>query len=1196
MDVFLLQETLLPANTTFRISGYRSFFLPYVRGHTRGCAILVRNYLRCEISPNLIECGEGVEVQAVILHLPNHALNVYNIYRSHNSTLDLSELFTLAAREPVLLGGDFNSHHPFLSSPRPSNAAGRHLLEMLTDPGGLHLINDVSVPTHIMNGRLDLSLVSTHFHSTSKWSLHPTLTSDHFAICIFIEVAALPPPRLPPPAFNMRLANWSTFHATSEDLFESTQAPEVLEDQEQHIIQTILTAARSSIPLKKDHFISHRDHWIHGPRVKELNHRVNSARKAYRRDPNPQTRLYLQSVVRHVSSAKAELRNSDWISWCRGLNAHTGLREMWKRVASMYSPRPAPPPSHPDPLGEAERLAAHFASRTSSALIPPTVQARQSELAESREQDIALACTQPDETDHPFTPEELSAAMIKRKDTAPGVDGVTYSMLWNLGNTGQTHLLNIFNQSLSEGRLPEAWKSAVIQPIPKPKDPGAMRPISLLSCLSKVMERLILARLKWKVGALHPSLFAYLPKTGTADCLITMLGTLRRRGLVVFIDLEKAFELANPAAILSALARKGVRGHLLKWLRDFFTGRGASVRFQGAVSTRHKHVLGTPQGSILSPFLFNILVEGLLSVSYGPNIRLLCYADDLALVCPTRSAHRHVQVALNRLESKCKELGLKVNARKSCFMSFGMPPPNTPLLLGTAEIPRSHSHQYLGVWLDEKLSFQTHVRYLRERTVARTRVLKAIAWRGTGASFAVKRLFYIQAIRSVIDYSALCLCDLSDCLISSLEVAQNDGLRTMLFAPMWTRLHTLRAECGLPSLHHRILARTSISAAKFRRRRPEDKVSVQLLHAFQRPVSPTPDGDWLHSVADAMRKVGIDADVLAGDDLPHPDFVPPPPWQPKPFSITRPNISNPKATLPALLRQDTLRTIQNKLTPDSMAYFTDGSASEDGAAGAAFVCGALVHSWRLSNGASAFQSELHAIELALEHAATIQERNILIFTDSLSSLEAIDNPPPFKDHVRQLSHILCLLQKHASVRNTIHLHWVPGHVGIAGNERADKAARAALTNRDVTHHIPPSLSLIKSHVMSAMWRLDKEAFGNLIADGSASAAWYARATNLEPLVLPANINPSTVTRIHRLRLGFRGRNQMLLREPDPCEHCFEEERIELLHYVLRCPCTERLRFFGHQTFPCERDTAASIIGAVPLKVLAKVASMYPPPR
>ena len=231
------------------------------------------------------------------------------------------------------------------------------------------------------------------------------------------------------------------------------------------------------------------------------------------------------------------------------------------------------------------------------------------------------------------------------------------------------------------------------------------------------------------------------------------------------------------------------------------------------MSSSHEHVQGTPQGSTLSPFLFNILMEGLFSVLFDRDVHLLCHADDLALIIHRRNGFQHAPITLAQLQLRCAELGLKINLAKSKYISFGLPPPQRSLLLGEEDIDYAATHQYLGVWLNPKNNFGKQVKYLREHAAARARVLRAISHRGFRASTAIKRTYYVAAIRSIVDYCTPCLVGLALCRVSSLEVIQNDAMRAILRAPRWTRIHTLQQECGLPSLHHHILARTSVAAA-----------------------------------------------------------------------------------------------------------------------------------------------------------------------------------------------------------------------------------------------------------------------------------------------------------------------------------------------------------------------------------------------
>ena len=96
-------------------------------GGEQGCSILVHSRIPSTLVLDPASCGEGVEVMAVSLTLQNTSLQVYNVYKSSNSQLNLEEVFEQAVMTPTFIGGDFNCHHPILHSPRTTNRDGRHL-------------------------------------------------------------------------------------------------------------------------------------------------------------------------------------------------------------------------------------------------------------------------------------------------------------------------------------------------------------------------------------------------------------------------------------------------------------------------------------------------------------------------------------------------------------------------------------------------------------------------------------------------------------------------------------------------------------------------------------------------------------------------------------------------------------------------------------------------------------------------------------------------------------------------------------------------------------------------------------------------------------------------------------------------------------------------------------------------------------
>ena len=122
-------------------------------------------------------------------------------------------------------------------------------------------------------------------------------------------------------------------------------------------------------------------------------------------------------------------------------------------------------------------------------------------------------------------------------------------------------------------------------------------------------------------------------RSWTAKYLASFFDTVTYwKSTTIFLDLKKAFELANKTIILSIFPEKEVKGLLLRWTEALLSNRTARVRFQGCTCSYHHYEHGAPQGSALSPFLFNILVYAFLSLTIRRGVSLLIYADDITIL------------------------------------------------------------------------------------------------------------------------------------------------------------------------------------------------------------------------------------------------------------------------------------------------------------------------------------------------------------------------------------------------------------------------------------------------------------------------------------------------------------------------------------------------------------------------------------
>ena len=372
------------------------------------------------------------------------------------------------------------------------------------------------------------------------------------------------------------------------------------------------------------------------------------------------------------------------------------------------------------------------------------------------------------------------------------------------GTPAHDELLQVINTSYGTGKLPASWKQANIVPISKPSDPEIQRPISFLSCLGKTAEKIVLA-----MGAIHKHLYAFTANKGTRDCIAEMLTTMSdKKAIVTFMDLEKAFELASALAILESLIKQGIRGKLLQWTKDFLTERKAMVQFQGKTSHRRTFDNGTPQGSILSPFLFNVLVENLVALSLDTETKVLCYVDDIAIITTGARYAEKAQRAITAIANECQELGLKINAIKTKAIHFGSRKILELLMLHDTEIEWVGSHPYLSVWMD--LRFTKNIAATTEKAKAGMRVMRAITGLQGGASLPVFKTYYVQAVRSIIEYGASCLSTTTPTAIAALEKIQNQAMRLMVGAPVWTRICTLQVETSILPLHTRLCNQRSL--------------------------------------------------------------------------------------------------------------------------------------------------------------------------------------------------------------------------------------------------------------------------------------------------------------------------------------------------------------------------------------------------
>ena len=1169
IDVICLQETGTDDTFNPKVSGYCRYTIESNQGR-RGLITYVRNTIpvRFDIS----DFGAACECIRARLFLNNYQLNIVNLYIP-DGKLDTDSFPQYIHTEPTLLVGDFNARHSKLGSQGFTvNANGRKWYNYLLGCEDVRLIGDPQ-PTHILGGCLDYACLYADPYRECKMETVDSLLSDHFAIKVEINAqqksctGSRKRLLLKPEDKEHFVESLNAWY----DDYAPNNVHDFISDLNSKIESLLQCPSRKSIKTRRggcgngnrkgaNNNKNDKRWYSDDPKVKYFNKLVSGVAKKWRRNPSEENLEALKFVSKKSREAKMEAREKYWIDFVSGISKETSSRQIWKKIniAKGIKPKVA---AHPDPQAKADQLMEGWAAASSFDSLPPNMQSVLNSNADKRRRDINHAVSITDDSDTLITKWELMQAIQHGKATAPGSDGITYDILNCLMRVRGNPLLTLFNMSYNTGELPDYWKHATIVPIPKPADPDAARPISLTSCYCKMMERIILKRLLFRIeDQLHDGLHGFMKGRSTTGCITSFLANKRAK-YTVFLDLKSAFDKANRLIILHELCNMGVHGKLLAWIQNYLSNRTASVFFQGKQSRIQKLELGTPQGGVLSPTLFNVLMNIIAKAALPQGAVCISYADDVLIQAPT---HNKMQAALHVIGDVCKNIGLVIST--IITKAYTNCRDKTALTINNERIGWVEYYKYLGVYVGGSQGKIKEFETLLATCKARLRPMKAMAWDGSGASVAVLRTMYVSYVRSLVDYAAPALIGLGKVRLTKLEVIQNEAMRIILGAPTTAKVVNLRQELNLPSLADRIHEINTAAAVRILRDKRDtipqreliNYLGFDVIHGY---------GWAAHTARDLLLYDVIDYNVFQGTTHAHTA-----PWNNDMLDITLPTSAQcKKDKLPSELKAQYLQVIHDLVDGDQTTelIYCDGSVDPNtGAAGAATAVmkGGRIYSEydtqvRLHDWASSTHAELLALLIALKQVKN-RSVNAIILSDSLSALQALSSRSPLYPELinNMRTHLLSIKNKRLSLRFV----WIPSHVGIAGNEYADKLAKRASARQTIDYNLGLSIKQIRTKI-----RLRQEYLTSSIRQAEQVSSWsvyyydtVALQTSFTYGRRAGGRNRETV--YARIRLGYRYLWQCgvpVEEEKRRCRVCGDQDSHDLEHYILHC------RFLNHFRHP-----------------------------
>ena len=240
----------------------------------------------------------------------------------------------------------------------------------------------------------------------------------------------------------------------------------------------------------------------------------------------------------------------------------------------------------------------------------------------------------------------------------------------------------------NSGLHPQPWKEAIGIIIPKrnKKDysvPKSYRPISLLPCLSKLLEKIFARRLSYHANLsdklLHPSQMGGRKQRSAIDAALLLhdfvMASLKKKKIVstVLLDIMGAFDRLQPAKLVEVLCSLSLPPVLISWVTSFLSTRSIKLLFNGQLSQAFP-VQGTPQGSPVSPILFLISVRYLFPSLYSSqNKCILSYMDDISVSHSSFSVVKNIKslhVDLDHLFGKANDLGITFEVEKTELIHF----------------------------------------------------------------------------------------------------------------------------------------------------------------------------------------------------------------------------------------------------------------------------------------------------------------------------------------------------------------------------------------------------------------------------------------------------------------------------------------------------------------------------------------------
>lgn len=857
IDIAIFSETWLSNNHKLYFHNYTTYRKDRSIGEHGGVGLSIKNTIKHTELPHINT--KVIETIGIKITTPtNEDIVIISCYFPGSNNAETLELFkkdiillTSLSNNSYFLIGDFNAKHRLWNNTR-ANRAGQILYSVMSRRQ--FVIHNSPTPTFFPPqarsthpSTIDIC-ITNNYHSISQITSQSVLSSDHNPIVFTIYCNSTS--QVTKTVFRFDKADWKNYQRYISNNINLSLEISTISQIESEIQDTtdILTNAKNLyIPKMKP-----KTNSIMLPNsIKTKITERNIIRRQWQRSRCPNTRNLLNALNREIRDDCINFRNKSFNTDL--IKLENSSKKFWQVTKAIKNKNSIMPPLRNTSINQlvttnsekSELIASSFAKShfiTHNWISPQLENSVMQTISSLNSLQI-----NPLDINKFYTKPSIIKQTIKnlKNKKSPGQDNINNIMLKKSPKKLFVKLTKIFNACIHFGHFPAAWKIAKVIALPKPgKDnslPTNYRPISLLSSLSKILERILLNGL-----IMHMELFNILPDFqfgfrrghATVHQLSRVIGDLKdaqnlkkSTGLIA-LDIEKAFDSVWHNGLIHKMQTLNFPVTIIKIIFSFLRNRSFFVQISEASSSNYNIVAGLPQGSCLSPILYNIYTSDFPTCN---TVKVALFADDTALYCSNIDPNYIIMKLENELINILnyfKKWKIKINETKSqaIFLTKRRAQrylPDRQIKFGNNEIDWKSELKYLGLIIDKQITFKNHCLYSNERAQKYIRILYPFINRKSKLNIHNKKLIFKCIFRPMLLYAGEVWGDCAETHTKSIQTTQNKILKLIYNLPFYYSTHRLHI------LSNTQLINQSLSLMKHKfihKCQFSDNTLIQMLH------------------------------------------------------------------------------------------------------------------------------------------------------------------------------------------------------------------------------------------------------------------------------------------------------------------------------------------------------------------------------